>query len=252
MSRCPAANASVRCTLEEGHAGAHVTEPIKPLITWETRTRRTRHPRREPSSPASSGETPPLASSSRSIELGAPPAVVEAGAPGAREEVRAYAERIRQAWALFWDVDVRPWVKKYFGEDPGTGMPSGTVIGDVLGSDPAKVAAQKQRIALFSKINADRAAFEAYRAELATFSISGPSPSQAWQALQIAEDVLKKDRAALGATGEVKLSSAEPGALEKPGGLDQGLGSTIETAAKYVGGAIVLGLGLYALGGMLR
>lgn len=198
----------------------NVPPPVAPLGSWKERPRVPR--------------------------IGAPPVLVEAGAPGAREEVRAYAERIRQAWAAFWSADVRPWAQKHFDIDPAVDIdPTKIVLGDVLGSDPAKVAAQKKRIALFDRLVKDRNAFEVYRQALQGFDIGGPSPSQAWQALQLHEAALKADRASLASDGQ-KLTTPDV-VLEEPGGVEGGSDS-ISGAAKTVGTALVALGGLYVIG----
>lgn len=181
----------------------------------------------------------PGTSGVRMASVGAPPTVVELGLPGSRDEVRAYATRIEHAWVEFWDVDVRPWSKADWVTS------SGTVVGDVIGGGtPEEQAKAKAEIALFAKMVADRRAFEAYQDKIESFDLLGPTPSQAWERLQVFEDDLKQDRAALEKMKGSPLASRPPGALELPGGVKQGTATVFENVFALVKW-LVIGAGVY-------
>ena len=118
-----------------------------------------------------------------------------------------------------------------------------------MGGDAGELAAQKKRAELFDAMLKHRAAFEAYRESISGFDVSGPSPSQAWQRLQTFESTLKGDRAKLAALGG-KVTSEEPGQLEAPGGVQQGIGQLEGTIKVVTGGVVFLG-GVYLLGKVL-
>lgn len=167
--------------------------------------------------------------------IGAAPTSVSMGLPGAHDEVRAYAERIRMAWDAFWNADFVPWAKQNgFGDIAGAPpTPGGKVIGDVLGSDPAKVAEQKKKIALFDTIVNDRNAFmRAYDDAQSATLVTGDSASSIWQALFLkGETALKNDRQAMVRLGW-SFTSPEPGALESQGGVDGPLDSLSKTVGQ--------------------
>jgi hypothetical protein len=186
----------------------------------------------------------PSALSGRGASVGAPPVVVEAGLPGARDEVRAYGYRISEAWHRFWDMDVVPWAASVgFGDV--TVVPPGTkIIGTSMGGDPATAAAFKANAELLDRFVNDRRAFDAYYDDLSSFSISGPSPSEAWQVLQLYENRLTDDRAALAERKGAPLKSADPGPLETPGGVKQGLSMWANFGLSLVKWTVA-GIGVY-------
>ncbi len=162
-----------------------------------------------------------------SVVVGAAPFDVSVGWLGAREEVRAYAERIRASWREFYDSDFAPWLadrlagvggsKLAFSVPTPPGVPQFNdpiVLGSVVGGTPAERA-------YVTRVENDRLAFEAYRAQLDKFNIAGPSPSQAWQALILHERALKRDREDFApATGRT-LKSKDHGPLEDEGGVSR-------------------------------
>lgn len=187
----------------------------------------------------------------RAPRIGAAPMVVQTGAPGAREETRAYAERIRSAWRAFFAQDVSPWAKQHFDATippDGTG-PGGIVIGDVIGSDPAKVKAQKARAELLDRLLSHRQKFEAFVEAIGSFSIGGPSPAEAWTTLEGWEATLKSDRTDL-AADRGPLKSDDPGKLDEAGGINAAA-SSIAGAVKTAGVAAVALGGLYVVGKVL-
>ncbi len=142
--------------------------------------------------------------------VGAPPFVVSWGMPGARDEVYAYGQRVAAAWEEFWSKDFGPWSGLAFSG-------SGTVIGDVLGGG-ADAKASADAIA---KITNDRRAFEAFRADVlepTKAGVFGPSPSEAWQSLQLFEATLRSDVALFAKVSGRKPIGAPPATLEDPGG----------------------------------
>jgi hypothetical protein len=147
--------------------------------------------------------------------FGEPPAIVKIGAPGARDEVRAYADRIHSAWEDFIANDVDPFVAKRSGKSDSEAL-IGDVVDDVTLLGGMSTA---DRDAVL-KIHEDRSSFESYRESISGFSITGPSPSEAWQVLIDFEATYKADRKRLKSRGWT-LQTSTPGALEAPGGISQ-------------------------------
>lgn len=129
------------------------------------------------------------------VAIGEAPFVVSAGLPGAREEVRAFANRIAAAWQDFLVTDFA------------------SAFYDGTKHTPSQLA-------LMNAIRAHHAEFEAYRAKISTFDLAGPSPSEAWQALIVFETQLRTDRANFGAAIK-PLASKAPPPLENEGGVKQ-------------------------------
>jgi hypothetical protein len=187
-----------------------------------------------------------------SVVVGAPPLIVESGAPGARDEVKAYADRITAAWQSFFDVDVHPWAIGV-GLVGATGLPkeiedewgeqlAGFVAVDPSTNSPAPTKKTKKDQALyFAKVRADRLAFDSYRGDILSFDLSGPGPSQAWQRLQLFEKTLHADRAAFQATTGIAPKSDVPEQLEEPGGVKrEGYMGKIVLAVGILAGAWAL------------
>lgn len=194
--------------------------------------------------------------------VGEAPVLVATGAPGAREEVRAYSERIRAAWREFYDTDYAPWFSDRTSGKAGAGKlafnvpaPPGVptfndpiVMGSAVGGTP-------QERELMTRVEGDRAAFLAYAKAIEGFDLFGPSPSQAWQALILHENALKADRARFTpATGRA-LKSPDPDELEREGGIKQegffsgvNLG-TIATVVGVVAGAVIFSSAVRAVRG---
>ncbi|MEY5061718.1 MAG: hypothetical protein RIS45_1639 [Planctomycetota bacterium] len=191
------------------------------------------------------------------VHVGAPPAIVEAGLPGARDEVRAYATRIADKWAAFWDEDVSSWSKANkvanYKEafdliDRGLGSESD------LDLDDEELKEKKRLVGIYESLSDKRKSFDDYREKISSFSLTGPSPSEAWQTLQTHEDALNESREALEKETGEPLKSKKPAPLEVAGGVKQGVKETIEQTAKTVGSAIpwtpiaiAAGLGLGAV-----
>lgn len=156
--------------------------------------------------------------------VGAPPAIVEWGLPGARDEVRAYAARIDAAWTAFQTMDVNPWLAS---------LPRDSAGKLVLTSD--------QRTML-DTLRDRRTEFAAYKAQIDTFDITGPTPAQAWQRLQLFEDEYKDSREKFSKLIGKPLASPGGKPLEQPGGVPAG--GIPWGGILAVGGALAVAWGL--------
>lgn len=156
--------------------------------------------------------------------VGAPPTSVEYGLPGARDEVRAYAGRIDAAWTAFQTQDLAPWLAS---------LPRDTT---------GKIMLASGQRATLDMIRDRRTAFAAYKTQIDTFDITGPSPSQAWQRLQLFEDDYKDSREQFSKMSGKPLASPGGKPLEQPGGVPSG--GIPWGGILAVGGALAVAWGL--------
>jgi len=182
------------------------------------------------------------------VHVGAPPTNVELDLPGSVDDVRAYGNRIDQAWRDFWANDVRPWSKAKLDFEKDV-VGGGSTMGEVLGEDPAAVEERRRLIKFYESLESERGRFLAYKEEIdkvnPKLGLLGPrigvSPSEAWQQLQIFETNLGRARQAFAAETGKPLKSPEPKTLELPGGVEQGLRKDVESAGKKLAEAIPWG-----------
>ena len=181
----------------------------------------------------------------RRVRVGAPPTNVELDLPGSVDDVRAYGNRIDQAWMDFWKNDVRPWSKKTLEMEEDVSKGDAT-IGEVLGEDKAAVEERRRQIKFYESLQDERNRFLYYKEEIdkanPKLGLLGPrigvSPSEAWQQLQIFETNLTRARQAFQAETGQSLKSPPPKELELPGGVEQGLKKDVAAAGKKLAEAI--------------
>lgn len=173
----------------------------------------------------------------RRASLGAAnmPTAVNLGAPGARDDVRAYGQRLIDAFRDFRLQDLEPFFlgpltpagyEKY-AELIGAVSPSAAAHAreraDLEREKIASLSRSKSRVDAEMKLtgaedDAERK-LDAYLQKISGFDLTGPSPAQAWRVLQGYEDELDRERKmAIEIIGKPlqseKPSLGEPTALE--------------------------------------
>lgn len=148
----------------------------------------------------------------RRASLGAAnmPTAVNLGAPGARDDVRAYGQRLLDAYRDFRLQDLEPF---FLGPLTPAGYEK---YADLIGAVSPSAAVQareraeleRQKIAALSRSKSRTDAemkltgaeddaerkLDAYLQKISGFDLTGPSPSQAWRVLQGYEDELDRER----------------------------------------------------------
>jgi len=199
---------------------------------------------------------PSFGAPDRRASLGAAnvPTSVNLGSPGARDEVRAYGARLLDAYRDFRLQDLEPFFLGPLTPDGFEQYAKLMAPISVSAADHAKVRAErerqkiaalsrsKERVAAEMKLTAteeeNERKLEQYLSDISGFNPLGPSPLQAWRALQGYEDELDRERKrAIEILGK-PLESSKPN-LGEPTALE-----TLGTIGKWV--LVIVGVGVAA------
>lgn len=193
---------------------------------------------------------------SRRASLGAAnmPTAVNLGTPGARDEVRAYGQRLIDAFRDFRVQDLEPF---FLGPLTPEGYEKyadliGSVSPDAALQARARADLERKKIETLSRSKSRVAAemrltaledeterkLEKYLQKIAGFDLTGPSPAMAWRTLQGYEDELDRERKMAVEIIGKPLQSEKPN-LGEPTALD-----TLATVGKWV--LLIVGVGVAA------